>query len=391
MSTIKWLPTTAQLKNDSPGTIILGSPGSGKTFFLVNIAANALGMGQRVIAIDPKNDLGAIYNINPNIEVVDVNYIRPGALNPFEFLKKEKPDGSFEYPDSATITSIIQLLLGKLDKADEDALIPKVKDFVIRNKRNEHIDLLDFGNYLLSKSDVESRTMGQKLLLYADNKYGKLLFTYDTEAKPLVLSKDKSIIITLHGMELPDCSKRVEDYDANDRFTSTIIYIIASKLLDILQDNEKTPKVLICDEAHILFNNRQMASVINKFLTLGRSLNTATVLASQGISQFPKNIANYITSKFIFKSSIEEARQFLELFNTGALDASQSIDEDNIITAITQLPKGVCFFIDRKNRNGVIHIKSNYDEKLISSNPLTKKRVDENGNLVDREDIDEEE
>ena len=71
--------------------------------------------------------------------------------------------------------------------------------------------------------------MGQKLLLYADNKYGKLLFTYDTEAKPLVLSKDKSIIITLHGMELPDCSKRVEDYDANDRFTSTIIYIIASK------------------------------------------------------------------------------------------------------------------------------------------------------------------
>ena len=56
MSTVKWSPTTAQMCNNAPGTIVVGAPGSGKTFALLNIAANCLGMGQRVIAVDPKND-----------------------------------------------------------------------------------------------------------------------------------------------------------------------------------------------------------------------------------------------------------------------------------------------------------------------------------------------
>ena len=56
MSTIKWSPCSAHMLNNAPGTVVCGSPGSGKTFFLLNIAANCLGTGQRVIAIDPKND-----------------------------------------------------------------------------------------------------------------------------------------------------------------------------------------------------------------------------------------------------------------------------------------------------------------------------------------------
>ena len=34
-------------------------------------------MGQRVIAIDPKNDFNKLYNVNPNIEIIDINDIRP--------------------------------------------------------------------------------------------------------------------------------------------------------------------------------------------------------------------------------------------------------------------------------------------------------------------------
>ena len=63
MSTIKWSPTTAQMVNNAPGTIVVGSPGSGKTFALLNIAANCLGIGQRVIAIDPKNDFDKLFNV----------------------------------------------------------------------------------------------------------------------------------------------------------------------------------------------------------------------------------------------------------------------------------------------------------------------------------------
>ena len=60
MSTINWLPTTAMLCDDAPGTVVVGSPGSGKTYALMNFAANCLGMRQRVIAIDPKNDFNRL-------------------------------------------------------------------------------------------------------------------------------------------------------------------------------------------------------------------------------------------------------------------------------------------------------------------------------------------
>ena len=89
MSTIKWSPITAMADNMAPGTIVCGSPGSGKTFAMLNFAANALGMGQRVIIIDPKNDLDKLKNVDSRIEIIDVNDIRPGALNPLEFLKKK--------------------------------------------------------------------------------------------------------------------------------------------------------------------------------------------------------------------------------------------------------------------------------------------------------------
>ena len=50
MSTIRWSPTTSMWLDGAPGTVILGSPGSGKTFFMLNIAANCLGMGQKVVS-----------------------------------------------------------------------------------------------------------------------------------------------------------------------------------------------------------------------------------------------------------------------------------------------------------------------------------------------------
>ena len=112
MSTIKWSPTTSHMMNGSPGTIVTGSPGSGKTFALLNMAANCLGMGQRVIAFDPKNDFNKLKNIDKNIKIIDINNISPGSLNPFIFLKKHKADGTvenieLEFEDNAAVCVVL--------------------------------------------------------------------------------------------------------------------------------------------------------------------------------------------------------------------------------------------------------------------------------------------
>lgn len=378
MSTIRWSPVTSQMINGAPGTIVVGSPGSGKTFALLNFAANCLGMGQRVIAIDPKNDFDKLYNVNPNINIIDVNKIRPGALNPFEFLKKIDADGKVTYVDVPTIMTIIELLTGKLDKETKIAITPIVTDFVKKSQiGNEYCDLQDIADYLYSRDNTHAQAIGTVLNSFQSSKHGKLLFTRETNVKPLTLSTTDSMIISLHGMNLPDYSKKPEDYNDEERFTSTIVFIICKKLYDILATPSLIPTTLICDEAHLLFCNREMAALIDKFLVIGRSLNIATILASQGISHFPTGIGNYITTKFMFKSAADDAREFLDRFDTSKFGGSGSpIDVNSVLGAVTNFPTGTCFMIDRYNRNGIIRIKSIYDVKLLTSNPFEKTNVD---------------
>lgn len=375
MSTIKWSPITAMADNMAPGTIVCGSPGSGKTFAMLNFAANALGMRQRVIIIDPKNDFNKLLNVNPHINIIDINNIKPDALNPLEFLKKKNADGTVEYIDTTTLMTIIEIMTGKLDQKTLIAITPIVTDFVNRNKqRGEYVNMSDVAEYLYMKQSKEAQAVGTALKMYYDNKYGPLMFSKLSNAETLQLSSSESMIITLHGMELPPYDRKPEDYSPNERFTSAIVYVLTRKLLDILQEDTLIPRVFICDEAHILFGNREMANVIDKFLTLGRSLNCATILASQGISHFPDTTSNYVTTKFLFKSSIDEAQAFLDRFDTSKLDPTNAIDIPGVLSEVTNFKTGQCFMIDRKNRNGVIKIKSNYDISLLTSNPFQKKR-----------------
>lgn len=380
MSTVKWSPTTAALANASPGTIVCGSPGSGKTFFLINVAANCMGIGQRVIAIDPKNDFNKLYNVNKNIKIIDISNISPGALNPFTFLAKtNKETGEEESIDTATLMSIIELLCGKLSSDVTTAITPIVTDFVTKSRNSDdYVDMQDVADYLFANKSEQAQLVGTLLRMYEDNQHGKLLFTREQNVEPLRFNNTDNMVITLHGLALPDYNKSIDDYDPNERLTSCIIYIIARKLMDILSSDVEVPTTLFCDEAHLLFVNREMSTIIDRFLRLGRSLNVATVLASQGISNFPEGISNYITTKFLFRSSIDEATDFLNRFDTSKLDASNAIDVNSVIAAITKFPTGICYMIDRAGRNGVIRIVSIYDKDLITSNPFAKKRDKDN-------------
>jgi len=375
MSTINWLPTTAMLCDDAPGTVVVGSPGSGKTYALMNFAANCLGMRQRVIAIDPKNDFNRLYNVNPNIELIDLRNAAEGALNPFEFLKQTNPDGSIKYVDSATIMTIIEILVGKdkMDGVTYTKITPIIQDFCKEVRLNEsYVDLGDVATYLMGRDNQYAQSIATMMNLYDDNEFYKLLCA-GRDAKPLKLPETASMVITLFGLPMPDESKDPADYDANERLTSVILYIVTSKLYEILTKEHRVPCTLFCDEAHLMFSNPQMAGVIDQFLRLGRSLNTATVLASQGISHFPDGIANYITSKFMFKSSGEEANLFLEKFVDR--ETSYGLELDSIVSSVTHLPKGCCFFMDRKGRNGIIRIVSIYDPEKLTSNPFAKTTV----------------
>lgn len=367
MSTIRWSPYSSIVMNEAVTSVVFGSLGSGKTFFLITLALNELAMGRRIIAIDPKNDFQKVLNINPEVHHIDVNHIKEGALNPFTFLDEI---------DSLTILTIIELLVGKLTDEKRTAITPIIQDFVTKNKtKNEYRDMSDVAEYLFSKDNEHAQAVGNDLQLFQDSKYGKLIFTKETNLEPLVIDKKSSLIITLHGMALPDEKTLPENYNAEERLTSTIVFLLAKKLRSILTEDNKKPTVLFCDEAHLLFSNLALSKLIEEFMSLGRSLKTATLLSSQGANRFP-DISRYVSSKFMFKNSLPDADLFLEKFDNTKHKLDGAIDKISVSTKITELKKGQCFFIDSQNRSGFIQINPIYPIESFDIRPLDDKEVD---------------
>ena len=196
MGTVNFSPITAMLENNPPGTLVLGVPGGGKSFSLVNIAANSLLTNIRVIYLDGKNDALPLKDVYSDIDVIDINNIAEGALNPFRVLNDV---------DTSVIMSIITCMCGELGDSKTVSIMPIVRDFVIQSNKygkNANMNFKDLANYLYASENEDAQTIGTMLKINEDSKYGKLLFSDKVSNEYLNLSTG-SQIISLFGMNLP--------------------------------------------------------------------------------------------------------------------------------------------------------------------------------------------
>ena len=357
MSTINFSPFTAIFENKAPGTLVIGKPGAGKTYFLLNLAANCIMFEQRIFYIDPKNDASVLADIFNDIDVVDINNIQPGSLNPFKVIKNI---------DTNILSSLVSIICGGLTDDQIISITPILNDFVTKNRRNiGNVSFAEVADYLYANDNKDAQTIGTKLRIHRDSKYGPLLFESNPNAN--IDFSNKSVIISLHGMDLPTGKER--NLTEEHKFNSSIVFIICKMLRDILVEG-KYPTCFFMDEASIAFRNESFANIINDFLVLGRSLNIATVLASQSVDHYPEGIAQLVSSKFAFKSDSGDAKEFMEKFyNFGGTEES---DFNSIIYQIGEFESGQAFFIDSNNRTGIFKVTSMLGDD-ISSNPLNKR------------------
>lgn len=360
MTQIAFSPITAPVTNNPPGTLITGVPGSGKSFFMLNLAANSLEQSARVLVLDAKNDMLALKNVFPDINTTDINKISAGALDPFV---------TFPDVDTATILTIVQMLCGSLSDAQLTAITPKANDFVKRARSGGSATFKDFANYLYADKNENSQNVGNRLLMNENTPHGKLLFGEVGKVRRGLSLGDKSRIISLLGLKMPSDSNSIKPDEAVD---SVIIYILCKLLHDTLtRSATKQPVVLFFDECHMLMKSDAIRNEIQDILILGRSLNIGVVMASQNVTHFPSDIAQLVSSKFTFKMSKRECEEFFRMFDNTT--AGQSLDVGEAIDVITRLKTGYCFMIDQKERPALIHIESNYDSGDLTSNPLFKK------------------
>ena len=358
MASIQYSPFTAIFNNKAPGTIIIGRPGSGKTYFILNIAATALMYSQRVFCLDFKDDMTKLKNLMPFIEIIDINKIKPGALNPFRAIKNV---------DAMTLSTLIETICGGFSTDTELAITPILQDFVTRAvKTGAYINMSMLVDYLYKNTNADVRLIGQKLKSMKDSKYGGLLFNDDEKNEEILHLSNKSKVISLFGMDLPKSTD--VKLTSEQKFNSGVVYIITRMLRDVLSDAEKYPSLIAFDEVHIAFQNEKFTSLIKEFLTLGRSLNIASILSTQNSTHFPASISSQISSKFCFGNSPSEVEDFLKKFT--AEDYKGIMDKNEIISRVSDFELGECFYMDWKNRTGIFKVTTMFNSGKINSNPF---------------------
>lgn len=363
MAEIFFSPVTAIHENKPPGTLVVGVPGGGKSFCMLNMGADGLESGCRIFVLDAKNDMLPLRNLFPDVKVTDVNSIAPGALDPFLV---------FEDIDATVILTIIEILCGELTADQKLAVSPIVSDFVTRARLDPEngATFKEFADYLWQNDNESARLIGNQLLLNAESPYGPLIFgEVGKKARGIKLNKE-SRIISIFGMNLPSGSSIPRP---DELLNSAVVYIICRMIQNILKRKDaasKIPTILMLDECHMLMRSAAITDVIDEFLVLGRSLNVAVVMASQNVTHFRQDMAQQIATRIAFRMSKQESEEFFRLFDTSNND--KEIDLRNSIDLVTRLKTGYCFIIDSKGRAGLAHVDSNYDISILTSNALKK-------------------
>lgn len=377
MSEVLFSPVTAINENRPPASIVLGAPGSGKSYAMVNMCAAAIEQSCGIFVLDAKNDMQVLKNISPDIQLIDVNQIvdsrsssAHGSLDPFICIKDL---------DAPMLITIVDTLCGGLSQDQQTELVPIVGDFINRSRHSRNTTtsttFRDFVDYLYQHQNNSVRNIGTQLMMHEQTRYGKLIFNdQGKRARALSFTADKNRVISIHGMPLPVGNAKPK---ADELLSATVVYILCKMMKNLMKSKkkfngevDKRPTVLFLDECHILMKSQAIKGVIDELLVLGRSLGVAVVMASQNVTHFDPNIAQYVSSKFSFKMSKAEAAEFFNMFNNTT--SENELDVQECIETTTRLKTGYCFYIDSKERCSLMHVESIYDTSKITSNPLEK-------------------
>jgi len=334
-NTVYFNPITPIFENRPPGCIICGSPGAGKTYFLQTIMVNCLQEQCIVIALDPKNDHEGMLTVDPSIKFRDI--AKKESLDPFRCI---------ENVDTNFIVSIIDTICGGLSKEDIVAITPIVSDYTKKAKTG-NASFLKLTNYLYSNQNPRAQQVGTLLKSNEKSEYGPVFFNND---KTCMEIGRESSIICLFGLPLPKTPDR-ESWTKEEMFSSAIVMVLVKMLRNVLTAKNAIPVCLFIDEAHIILANPHIYKIVEEFLILGRSLNVATILASQNVSHFPEDFSNFVSNRFQFRSSRNEVNEFLRRF---LVSAEEEID--SLVSFAVNAPNGGAIMIDRKNRVGEIQV-----------------------------------
>lgn len=332
-------PHTQIINDKSPGTLVTGAPGSGKTFFMMMLAAKCAMMGKTTVVIDYKGDFLKLQKLQDQIGKVHVwdigsNEAR-GSIDPL--IVGTTPE------DKKSLTfSLIEIFLGGLTADERKVLYPIISDVVDNTTYPANMTRLT--QSLRQSQNSIARNIGQELRRLSTQPSAKACFSKDTQsrAQHVPIGTTGLTIVSLLGVRLPASENEAKEEDYG-RVASGILFIITDYITKLLKNRQdSTPKCLMVDEAWSILATKPGRRIIENVSLLGRSFAFAYVLGTQNYSHLNGlKLDNTIATHFAFHAELEAAREA-----TKHIGLDQTSDFHNYIV---DLKRGECLMRDYHN------------------------------------------
>lgn len=352
---------TPIINNSPPGCLITGSPGSGKTFLALNLAAMSTILGKTTVIIDPKSDFLNLLSLKEELgrfAVWNMAEGRVGLLDPF-YMSNDMAE------KLSLVIDTISIFVGGLSAEQLTALAPLVKDIAA----GPNPSLQKVVDDLRGRSDKPAaRDLGTQLDLIRSMNFARLCFAPGNSKRAEVSLNRGLTVVSLAGLDLPLPGQ--ENATRQNRLATGILFLLTDFLRRLMMNEEGFhPKTLIIDEAHAVVASDAGARTIKNIALLGRSKNMALVLITQNTSHLEKlEIENTISTRFAFQSTRGEAETIISDME---LPLGEGFEE-----IIINLERGECLMKDFTKRFATVKVSS-WNKKWVEAfqtNPLEKLR-----------------
>ncbi len=363
--------------NKPPVTLITGSPGSGKTFIAEILAGHSSVMNKLTYVIDPKGDFIAlkrlekageinkttvwsIFSNDDNAEINEENY---GMLDPFYLTKNMKDNIQI-------VQDVVRSLIGEISSKQTNALLPLIQDVAAE----ENPSLSKVVMALQRNRDDDIRSLGSQLRLTLDTSVAKLIVADNRASENPFANSDGLMIISLLGLSLPEAGTPEKDYSSAERLAAVVMQLLTQLVLESMKTKpKKIQKTLFVDEAWVVFGSKSGKRLINAAALLGRSLNMATILATQSPSHIITDTDNTstldttISTRFAFRNDSDKDNEM----NRKAMRLPENDDWEKIFPEFTT---GQCMLKDCNGNIAIIHTMTNKSwTKAFDTNPTKTK------------------
>ena len=159
------------------------------------------------------------------------------------------------------------------------------------------------------------------------------------------MAEPSLITIRTPGLNLPEPGTARETYTKSERVSVATLALVAALALKLIATDRSRHKLVLLDEAWVLFASSQGRALLNRLVRLGRAFNATVLLVSQRVEDLGE-LSELVGAVFLFGTdSRREAARGLEAIG---LDPG----EGALAERVSEFRRGRCLVRDLRGRVG---------------------------------------